>query len=418
MQGTNVDCYDLVIIGGGLVGASLALALQPLAEQLNWNICLVENQPPAAESDLQASSLQKWQPSFDGRSTALAWGTRQIYERLGLWDALQQHANPIEHIQITDRGFLGSTQLHNTEQQVPALGYVVPNSWLGKVLWQGLAKAKNTHVLAPAAITSVSFPSAEQAVLEGQLNGAALTLKARLVVLADGGRSGIKQQLGIADEVHNYEQSAIVANVRMSKPHQGWAYERFATDGPMALLPLAGRDMALVWTRTSEQVAAEMGKNDAEFLHAIQQSFGNRAGRFQKVGERFAYPLKKVRAKEQVRRNLVLLGNTAHYLHPVAGQGYNLAIRGVMTLADALAKGAQQAADNRQAFHPGELPLLQQWQAQRDLDQSSVIGFSHGLIALFANDTPLLGHARAAGLIGLNLTAPLRRWITAKAMGV
>ena len=405
--------YDLVIVGGGLVGASLALALQPLAEKLNWKICLVENQPPT-----NAPQISDWQPSFDARSTALAWGTRLIYERLGLWQDLAQHANPIEHIQITDRGFLGATQLHNTEQQVPALGYVVPNIWLGKVLWQGLAAAKNTQVLAPAVIHSVSFSSPEQALLEGELEGKPLAIKAKLVVLADGGRSGIKQQLGIADAIHDYEQTAIIANVRMSKPHQGWAYERFATDGPMALLPLVGRDMALVWTRTNEQAATDAVLGDAEFLQAIQQSFGNRAGRFQKVGERFAYPLKKVRSKEQVRRNLVLLGNTAHYLHPVAGQGYNLAIRGVISLAEALAAGAQEAANQGRNFHPGELPLLEKWQAQRSSDQNNVIGFSHGLIALFANDTPLLGHARAAGLIGLNLTAPLRRWITAKAMGV
>ena len=405
--------YDLVIVGGGLVGASLALALQPLAKKLDWKICLVENQPPT-----NAPQISDWQPSFDARSTALAWGTRLIYERLGLWQDLEEHANPIEHIQITDRGFLGATQLHNTEQQVAALGYVVPNIWLGKVLWQGLAAAKNTQVLAPAVIHSVSFPNPEQALLEGELEGKPLALKAKLVVLADGGRSGIKQQLGIADAIHDYEQTAIIANVRMSKPHQGWAYERFAADGPMALLPLAGRDMALVWTRTNEQAATDAVLGDAEFLQAIQKSFGNRAGRFQKVGERFAYPLKKVRSKEQVRRNLVLLGNTAHYLHPVAGQGYNLAIRGVMSLAEALAAGAQEAASQGRNFHPGELPLLEKWQAQRSNDQNNVIGFSHGLIALFANDTPLLGHARAAGLIGLNLTAPLRRWITAKAMGV
>lgn len=405
--------YDLAIIGGGLVGASLAIALQPLAEKLNWKICLVENQPPTQEP-----SIQDWQPSFDARSTAIAWGTRLIYEQLGLWQDLEQQANPIEHIQITDRGFLGSSQLHATEQQVAALGYVVPNIWLGKVLWKGLAAAKNTQVIAPAVISSVTFPQPDYALLKGQLEEQPLSLKARLVVLADGGRSGIKQQLGIADNTHDYEQTAIITNVRMSKAHQGWAYERFAADGPMALLPLAGRDMALIWTRTNQQAEVDTQLDDQAFIQAIQKSFGSRAGRFQKVGERFAYPLKKVRSKEQVRRNLVLLGNTAHYLHPVAGQGYNLAIRGVMSLADALARGAQQAAAQNQVFHPGELSLLEKWQAERSPDQAGVIGFSHGLIALFANDSPLLGHARAAGLIGLNLTTPLRRWITAKAMGV
>lgn len=405
---------DIAIIGGGLVGASLALALQPLVQRLNLKVCLIESHPPAPgqQPDIQ------WQPSFDARSSALSWGTRLIYERLGLWSRLQQHAYPISHIHVSERGYLGSTHLDHQEQQVEALGYVVPNIWLGQVLWQGLQQARNTQVLAPAAVASVTFPDPETALLQGELQGQPWQLKTRLVVLADGGRSGLKQQLGIADQIHDYEQTALIANVRLSKPHQSWAYERFASDGPMALLPLAGRDMALVWTRSGEQAQLDATLPEAEFLQRLQRSFGNRAGRFQKVGERFAYPLKKIRATEQVRRNLVVLGNAAHYLHPVAGQGYNLAIRGVMALAQALDTAAIEAAAAGQLFHPGSLSPLELWQSRRMQDQDEVIGFSHGLVSLFGQSLPLLGHVRASGLISLNLVAPLRRWLATKAMGV
>ena len=405
------DC-DIAIVGGGLVGASLVLALQPLVQRLGLKVCLIESHPPSAEQpDIQ------WQPSFDARSSALSWGTRLIYEQLGLWQTLEQHVYPIRHIHVSDRGFLGSTHLDHQEQQVEALGYVVPNVWLGRVLWQGLQHT-STQVLAPARVTDISFPNPDTALLDGEVDGEPLQIRSRLVVVADGGRSGLKEQLGIADQTHDYEQTALIANVRMSRPHRGWAYERFAADGPMALLPLAGQDMALVWTRPGQQAAVDAALPESEFLQRIQQSFGKRAGRFQKVGERFTYPLKKVRACEQVRRNLVVMGNAAHYLHPVAGQGYNLAIRGVVSLARSLDAAATEAAVIGKPFHPGNLHTLEHWQAQRLGDQDAVIGFSHGLIALFANNLPLLGHARAGGLIGLNLLKPARRWLASKAMGL
>ena len=404
---------DIAIIGGGLVGASLALALQPLAQRLDLKITLLESHPPGPEPQ-----PAQWQPSFDARSSALSWGTRLIYERLGLWSSLQAHAYPIKHIHVSDRGYLGSTQLDHQEQGVEALGYVVPNSWLGQVLWAALQQASQVEVLAPAQIDTLHFPSPEAAQVCGTLDGEPMQLDARLVVLADGGRSGLKQQLGIADQVHDYEQTALVANVRLSRPHRGWAYERFTSEGAMALLPLQATEAALVWTRPGDQARALVDCSQAAFLEELQASFGQRAGRFQAVGERFVYPLKRVRAQEQVRRNLAVLGNAAHYLHPVAGQGYNLAIRGVMSLAASLEQAATEATSQSLAFHPGDLACLQAWQSQRQPDQDAVVGFSHHLIQVFAQELPLLGHARAAGLIGLNLFGPARRWLAKKAMGL
>ena len=309
-----------------------------------------------------------------------------------------------------------------------ALGYVVPNLWLGKVLWQAVRAASCVEVIAPVNITSIHFPQPDYALLQGQrLASSAVTnteipaqkiaIRARLVILADGGRSGLKQQLGIADQQQDYAQSAIITNVRLSKSHQGWAYERFASSGPMALLPLAGSDMALIWTRSSTQASIDANLTAADFLHALQTSFGNKAGRFVQVGERFIYPLRKTLAQEQVRRNLVLLGNSAHYLHPVAGQGYNLAMRGVTSLVAALTQAANKAATAGINYHPGDLEVLQAWQQQRQQDQTEVIGFSHGLIQLFGQQSAWLGKARAAGLLAFNQLRPVKSWLTRKAMG-
>ena len=409
---TDIAATDIAIVGGGLVGASLALALRPLAERQSLKITVLESHPPS-----HPASELGWQPSFDGRSSALSWGTRLIYENLGLWQELQPHAYPLTRIHVSDRGFLGSTRLSHQEQGVEALGYVVPNAWLGQQLWQALARSP-VEVLAPATVDQVRFPNPEQVEIRGQLNARPLTLKAGLLVVADGGRSGLKQQLGIADQVHDYQQTALVANVRLSRPHQGQAYERFVGQGALALLPLQGQEMALVWTRPGDEAKTLAALPQAEFLARLQADFGKRAGRFQQVGERFAYPLKKIRSREQVRRNLVLLGNAAHYLHPVAGQGYNLAIRGVVSLAANLQMAADRAKQQGEVFHPGRLEPLQAWQEQRLPDQDAVIGFSHNLINLFARESNWLGHGRAAGLIGLNLLGPARRWLARKAMGL
>lgn len=404
------ETTDIAIVGGGLIGASLALALQPLAQRANLKITLLESHPPEQHPQDQ--------PSFDGRSSALAWKTRLIYEQLGLWQQLQSHAYPIEHIEVSDRGYAGTTNLHHQEMGVDALGYVVSNRGLGQVLWQAMQERKAAQLLVPAQVEKVTFNADHTATLQAQLENQTIALQARLVVLADGGRSGLKQQLGIHDQVHDYRQTALIANLQLARPHGNWAYERFAGDGALALLPLTAQAAALVWTRPGSEALRLAELPETDFLAELQQAFGFRAGLFTQVSDRFAYPLKKVRATEQVRQNLVLLGNAAHYLHPVAGQGYNLAIRGVMSLATWLQQAWQDSQHQALPFHPGDLSLLQAWADSRLQDQDEVIGFSHGLIQLFANDTPLLGHARSLGLMGLAQCTPLRHWITRKAMGM
>lgn len=230
--------------------------------------------------------------------------------------------------------------------------------------------------------------------------------------MADGGRSGLKEQLGIGSRRESYEQTALIAHVGVSQPHLGVAYERFTSQGPMALLPLPGQAMELIWTHPSGSEQARMALPEREFLLQLQRAFGDRVGRFTRVGTRHAYPLSLVTAEEPVRPGLAVLGNAAHALHPVAGQGFNLALRGVMDLVEALEQGEQ-------AKRPlGDMTTLQAFEKQRSRDRANVIRFSDGLVRLFGLSFPLLPHARAAGLIGLNLVGPLRRGLARRAMGL
>lgn len=401
---------DIAIIGGGLVGASLALALRPLIEKSGCKVSLFESQPPQADGALPAT-----QPSFDARASALSWGTRLIYEQLGLWQPLSPQTYPITHIHVSERQRLGTTHLSAADQQTEALGYVVTNQWMGQTLWCALRQDSRVDIQAPAQIEQIQWADPQQAILKGQVAGQPVQVSARLVVLVDGGRSGLKQQLGIADQVYDYQQNALVTNLRSTCSAQGWAYERFVPQGAMALLPLQDTQRGLVWTGPSEQMQRLAQLDDEAFLHACQQSFGSRSGQFLQVGRRDLYPLKKVIAQEQVRRNLVLLGNAAHYLHPVAGQGYNLAIRGVMSLADWLLSQAQQQGCD---FHPGELASLQAWLDTRLADQQAVIGASHHLIDGFSRPGPLLSRIRGLGLLGLNNLPRVKNLLAKKAMGV
>ena len=399
--------YDIAIIGGGLVGASLACALEGFAREHNWSIAVIEavEQTAGASRDLKTS--------YDGRSTALSWGTRQIYQQLGLWPQLESQVAPIRRIHVSDKGHLGATRLHAEDHNVAALGYVAPNKALGQALLAGVQQADHVDWLCPFRVTGFEVQAERHQLALQSDDGEERIIGAGLVVLADGGQSGLKQQLNIRDQVRPYDQYAIVCNLTMSRPHENWAFERFTADGPMAWLPLpAARDIALVWTVPAAQIDDVNALSEAEFKQKLLQLFGFRLGNIERIGERHQYPLTLVRATEQVRPGLAVLGNAAHYMHPVAGQGYNLALRGVAELAGVL----HEAAQNGEAL--GSLSVLQRYQQRREQDQDAVIGFSDGLIRLFANGNPILGHARAGGLMLLDRLKPAKRWFARQAMGL
>jgi 2-octaprenyl-6-methoxyphenol hydroxylase len=385
---------QLAIIGGGLVGASLALALQAGAKARGWQIVLIEPFAPGSS----------YQPSYDARSTALSYGTRQIYQRLGIWSSIAERAEPIAQIHVSDRGRFAAARLSAADEGVPALGYVVENAWLGHCLWQALDKD----------VISWRCP-AEVLALHSLGDGYRLTLNddstldCDLAVLADGGRSGLREQLGIAVSQQAYQQSALIANISVSQAHLGQAFERFTEAGPMAMLPLADNRCALVWTRPSADAERLLQLDDRRFLAELQEAFGYRLGALHKVGSRHLYPLALTEAQEQVRPHLVVLGNAAHSLHPIAGQGYNLSLRDTLELAESILASTAPL---------GELACLQGYLERQRLDQQLTVGFSDQVTKLFTSSQPLLAAGRNLGLLGLDLLPPAKRWFARQAMGL
>lgn len=404
---------DVAIIGGGMVGASLAVALARACPDLRITVLEAVDMP-------DTGAEMGYQPSYDVRSTALSYGTRLIYEQLGLWDLLRKHLTPIKRIHVSDRGQFGVTRLRAEDYRLDALGYVTPNQWMGRVLWTGLRQYSNIQFRCPVQVLRVQHQ--EQGVLlelaSNEAGGSgASTLRAQLAVLADGGRSGLRQQLGIQTEKRAYGQVALITTVSSRKHHDFVAYERFTDQGPMALLPLGGEDVedhrsALIWTLPEHRADAVLNASDAQFLELLGERFGHRLGGFVQVGSRHVYPLALERALEQIRPGLVLVGNAAHSLHPVAGQGYNLAVREVMGLAELLAKAA------RAGQGLGELSLLARYEEAQQEDQMRTIQASDSLVRLFSNAKFPLVQARGVGLVTLDLVAPLKQTFARYAMGL
>lgn len=387
---------SLAIIGGGLVGASLALALQDGARARGWCIHLIEPFEPGHE----------YQPSYDARSTALSYGTRLIYQRLGLWEHIAERAEPILRIHVSERGSFGAARLDCTREGVEALGYVVENAWIGHCLWQALddqvvirhCPAEVERLEPGATGYRLSFTDGQQ-------------LECDLTVLADGGRSGLREQLGIQVSRRPYGQTALIANITPGKPHGGLAFERFTEDGPMALLPLQDDRCALVWTRSQADAArlAQAQAHEAVFLGELQEAFGYRLGALQQVGARHLYPLTLIEAEEQVRSGLVVLGNAAHSLHPIAGQGYNLSLRDVEALSVALLRSDAAL---------GDLAVLQEYARRQRFDQRVTVGFSDQVTRLFGDSGRLVAAGRNLGLLGLDLMPAAKRWFARQAMGL
>ena len=410
--GITVSEYrDIVIAGGGMVGISLALQLAAVLPD-NIRLLMVEGFPlpeptPGVKPD--------YHPSFDARSTALSYSSRLIYEQMGVWSDLEQWSCPIQTIHVSNRGRFGSALMQAEDYGWAALGYVVENAWLGSSLIQSLHRQNRVELVSPARVISANQGPDGVSL---QLEGAPFTsLKAGLLLVADGANSGLRAQLGVAVAEKAYRQHALIANVAFSKPHGGCAYERFTDEGPVALLPListtGGENRAgLVWTMTGEQAEHLQVCPESELLEKLQKRFGYRLGRMLQVGERHSYPLSLVQSAEQVRRGVVVMGNAAHALHPVAGQGYNLALRDVAVLGRTLAEASADGVPL------GDLGVLQQYRDRQQADQDRTVSFSDKLPALFMHSGPFIGLARDLGLAGLDLLPGAKREFVRHATGV
>jgi len=393
--------YDLIIIGGGMVGASLACALanQPL------RIAIVEAVPYQTDK----------QPSYDDRAIALSFGSRRIFDGLGLWSEISQHTTAINRIHVSDQGRFGFARLDNKEENVDALGYVITARNLGRVLVQQLDQLKNLTLISPAKLTDLKLGNDHAtAVINvgNKKDGKTKTITASLIVAADGGNSAVRQLLDIQTTDHDYKQTAITANITPEFPHQHVAYERFTQHGPLAFLPMEDNRCALVWTHDPQETKRILELNDDEFLNELQSNFGQRLGTLLKTGSRSTYPLKLVKAQEQVRNRLALIGNAAHTLHPIAGQGFNLGLRDVATLAQIITDTSQQNQDI------GALNILEQYAHWRTRDHRQVIGFTNTLVSTFSNHFPPLALARNLGLIATDIIPPLKHALSKHSMGL
>ncbi len=399
--------YDIVVVGAGMVGASFCSVLENSLQGMPLSVLVIEAIAPGTDAARQSS--------FDARSTALSFGSRKIFESIDVWQELGEAVSAIHEIQVSDRGRFGSALLSREEQKVDALGYVVENRKLGQILNGRLDSSKIINLLCPAAVSSVA--ATERGMRLGLVvDGEDAVVETSLVILADGGKSPVCEQLGISQSIERYDQHALIANIVFEQPHRNIAYERFTDTGPLAILPLQAIDGmnrgSLVWTLSIEQAAQYSEMTDAELLPLLQDRFGYKLGQIQRIGERFVYPLSLSVAKEQVRPGLVLLGNVAHTLHPVAGQGLNLALRDARALVDILV----EARRSGQAL--GEMSTLLQYVAGQEADQALTAQFTHRVTKLFSSNNEAKVWLRKFGLLAIDLLPPVRRGLAERAMGL
>lgn len=382
---------DLVIVGGGLVGASLALALAPL----RISIALVEAVAPAAAGQ---------HPSFDERTTALANGSVRIFQMLGVWSEIQREATPIRRIHVSEQGRFGTATIDAAEQGLESLGSVVPNRVMGEALWSRLAQLPQVRVLAPATAEASATDGDRRTVTVQRGNEAGtLQLRARLVVAADGARSLIREQAGIGADHVDYGQTAIITTATSQRFHDHVAYERFTPQGPIAVLPLSQARCGIVWTHEPQTAERLMSLADDAFIAEFQAAFGFRLGRFLRVSPRQSYPLSLSRAESHVTERMVVVGNAAQGLHPIAGQGFNLGLRDAAALAevisDALAAGTTDI---------GQADLLDDYARWRKQDSGRIVAFTDGLVRLYSLPLATVRGLRGAALLAFDAFAPAK----------
>jgi len=399
---TSIQQYDVVIVGGGMVGASLSLLLSPLMQQ-GVSVALVDQHP--------FSSQTLHQPSFDDRTTALSLGTKRILEDIHVWPLLDRSATPIEHIQVSQQHKFGRVRLHAKESQVDAMGYVVENAVIGQGLISGLQRLEGLTQFAPAHVEQYEVME-HRTRLHLECDGEKRIIQAGLLILADGANSQGCRQLGVMQTKLDYQQKAVVCNVSFDRPHDQWAYERFTSQGPLALLPMSQNRFAVVWCNDTDRADHLVSLSDADFQTELQSVVGYDKGRIVKVGERFSYPLALVKAQEQVRRNLVVLGNAAHALHPVAGQGFNLALRDALCLAEVLIEA------HRNGDELGDVSILSYYQRRQTQDQAVTIGMSHALPVSFMQEGLHWSILRGLAMTAMDLVPTAKQLFANQAMGL
>ncbi|HHP7910745.1 FAD-dependent monooxygenase [Acinetobacter baumannii] len=397
---------QVIIVGGGMVGLSLSLMLA----KANIAVKLLE---AVKYPNYDDQNVAPYHSSFDARNTALSRRSVQIYQKLGLWDALQQHATPILQVHITEQGSFGKARLVAEQEKVESFGQVIENAWLGRVLLTQVRQQPLIELIDGVQVTALT-QNAEQVHIEAQRGDEVLKLESKLLIAADGRDSFCRQAIGVGVDVHDYDQVAIVTTVQTSKPHEHVGFERFSALGPLALLPLPGEyRRSVVWPVKKGTEGEWLGEeNDQHFLDALQKTYGDRAGKFEKTGKRFSYPLSQVLAHKQAVGRVILMGNAAHTIHPVAGQGFNLCLRDADVLLRYL---VNQLSASDDIGNPDNLLAYEQ---ARLSDQQRVIKFCDTVVQGFSNQNPLLKLIRNTGLIAFDVIPGVKPLVANYAMGL
>jgi 2-octaprenyl-6-methoxyphenol hydroxylase len=390
---------DVVVLGGGLVGLSTAAALGQGGLRV---IAVDREQPATAAAD-----------PFDGRGSAIAWGSAQALRGIGLWSMLDAHAAPIEEIRVSD----GDSRLflHYDHEQVGGnpLGYIIENRFIRRALYARLAALPSVTLLAPAHAVRVdrSGDGVSAALADGR------TIRARLAIAADGRESPTRKAAGIGVMRWSYHQTGIVCSIAHDKPHRGMAHERFLPAGPFAVLPLpdsesGGHRSSIVWTERDALVPAMMALSDTQFAQEIAHRFGDSLGPMAVAGPRWAYPLSLLQADRYTDLRLALAGDAAHVMHPIAGQGFNLGLRDVAALAECVVDA------HRLGLDIGGADVLERYERWRRFDTMALLAVTDGLVRLFSNDVAPVRLARDIGLGIVQQLPGLKRFFMRHAMGV
>ncbi len=379
--------FDLVIVGGGLVGASLAASLQ----DQSLTVALIDAKMPT---------------NNDPRLFALNQTSCQFLENLQIWPQLENLAAPIHEVHVSQRKQFGAVRLRARDVDLPVLGYVIPAFHIETALNEKLQTLQQVTCFRPAVLTELQQETINNELqhrLTIKMQNETVTITTPLIVGADGADSTVRRLLQMEADTVNYEQIAIVTRTRLQRSHQHIAYERFNSHGAIAMLPLINNECATIWTADNKEGEALFAMSDDDFLKALQANFGYRLGRMLSIDKRHRFPLKMVRAKESVRAGAILLGSAAHALHPIAAQGFNLALYEVAVLAESLQKG---------------LPVdLQQVNANIQNQINTSVSVSHRLSSLFADSSPLIKHLLPLGLVGMDKLPVMRRSFINKMLG-
>lgn len=390
---------DVFISGGGPVGLMLAIGLSRLGKK----VVMAERLSPSSEKPDEVKN------SFDGRVLALSKGSQVFLENIDVWSTLKPFTTAIEHIHVSQKGYLGITTLHASEVDVDALGFSVQSHHLGRVLWSIASESENITLLCPGLLES--FTENEVGVnvkvlLDSDASKHVQTIKTQLVVGADGTQSKVREILKLPIKENSYDAFGVLAQIETEQHPQGWAYERFTQDGPVALLPMHGHAHKAVMVCSKENIEAVKALNDADYINLFAEKMGERLGRFTKVSPRIVYPLRETYVPQMTKGRAVLMGNASHTQHPVAAQGLNLGIRDIEVFLNSI--------DSTQDL--GDQAWLNSYAQKREPDHQKVMGLTDSLIQIFQHSSPMIGHLRGIGLMAMQAMPGVKRRFSKFAM--